>query len=305
MFTAENWYHISMDMNVTSPKTVKALLETHGIAPLKKYGQNFLIDGNIADKIAFSAAPEGACAIEIGPGLGALTKRLLARCASVAAYEIDAGLCRALSALFAGEERFSLFHADFLKSDLSADILPLFGDHELYAAANLPYYITSPCIMRLLTCGLPIKRITVMVQKEVALRICAAPGSKDYGSISAAAQFFAEPRLLFTVPASCFYPQPEVSSAVISLELHDALPGDADAYLGTVRALFAMRRKTVRSNLRQSFDLSQEKAETLLNAAKVDKDARAENLSVNDFLSISKLICEKTKNFDYQAGKKD
>ncbi len=286
-----------MDMSVTSPKTVKAILEKHGIAPLKKYGQNFLIDGNIADKIALSAMPQGACAVEIGPGLGALTTRLLQRASNVAAYEIDAGLCRALSEIFSGESRFSLFHEDFLKADLQKDLLPLFEDREIYVAANLPYYITSPCIMRLLTCGLAIKRITVMVQKEVAQRICAAPGSADYGSISAAVQFFAEPKLLFTVPGTCFYPQPEVSSAVMALSVRETLLGDAEAYLGTVRALFAMRRKTIRSNLRQSLHLSAEEAEALLNAAKVDADARAENLSVNDFLSVSKIIYDETKKF--------
>lgn len=291
------WYYNIMDMSVTSPKTIKSILDKQGIAPLKRYGQNFLIDGNIADKIALAAIPEGACALEIGPGLGALTQRLLQRASFVAAYEIDAGLCRALGEIFSGESRFSLFHEDFLKADLRKDLSPLFGDREIYVAANLPYYITSPCIMRLLTCGLAIKRITVMVQKEVAQRICAVPGSADYGSISAAVQFFAEPKMLFTVPGTCFYPQPEVSSAVMALNVRETLLGDSDAYLGTVRALFAMRRKTVRSNLRQSFHLSAEEAEAMLNAAGVNADARAENLSVNDFLSISKIICGKTKKF--------
>ena len=283
--------------NITSPKTVKTLLERYGIAPLKKYGQNFLIDGNIADKIAEAALPEGACALEIGPGLGALTQRLLRRASAVAAYEIDAGLCRALGGLFEGESRLSLFHEDFLKADLKGDMLPVFGDNDIYVAANLPYYITSPCIMKLLTCGLPVKHMTVMVQKEVAQRICAAPGSTDYGSISAAVQFFSEPKLLMSVSASCFYPQPEVSSAVMTLALREALPGEPQAYLSTVRMLFAMRRKTVRSNLRQRLDLSQAEAETLLASAGVDGDARAESLSVNDFLSISKKIYEKTNKF--------
>lgn len=289
------WYHNAMDMNVTSPKTVKALMERHGIAPLKKYGQNFLIDGNIADKIAEAAVMEGVNALEIGPGLGALTKRLLRRCAAVAAYEIDAGLCRALGELFAGEGRLSLFHEDFLKAELQNDLSPLFGGKDIYVAANLPYYITSPCIMKLVSCNLPIRRITVMVQKEVAQRICAAPGSADYGAISAAVQFFAEPKLLFTVSASCFYPQPEVSSAVMTLLMRGALPGDADAYLAVVRALFGMRRKTVRSNLRQRCNMTPEEAEALLLSAGVDGNARAENLAVKDFLEISKKIAEQRK----------
>ena len=284
-----------MEMNVTSPKTVKALMERLGIAPLKKYGQNFLIDGNIADKIAEAAMPQGACALEIGPGLGALTQRLLKRADAVAAYEIDAGLCRALGEMFEGESRFSLFHEDFLKADLKRDLLPIFGQNSIDVAANLPYYITSPCIMKLVSSGMPIRRITVMVQKEVAQRICAAPGSADYGSISAAVQFFAEPKLLFIVSASCFYPQPEVSSAVMTLVMRDTLPGNAEDYLATVRALFGMRRKTIRSNLRQSCGLSPEETEILLRAAGVDGDARAETLSVSDFLAISKEINKKSK----------
>jgi 16S rRNA (adenine1518-N6/adenine1519-N6)-dimethyltransferase len=294
LFRRGLWYHSAMDLNVTSPKTVKALMSEHGIAPLKKYGQNFLIDGNVSDKIAEAAAPQGAYVLEIGPGLGALTQRLLRRGCTVTAYEIDAGLCRALRAMYADEPRFSLFHGDFLKADLKADLMPLFGQNEMYVAANLPYYITSPCIMKLLESGLPISRVTVMVQKEVAQRVCAMPGSPDYGSLSAAVQFFAEPRLLFTVSASCFLPQPEVSSAVMTLALRDKLSGDAKSYLATVRILFAMRRKTVRSNLRQALNLSPEEAEALLGAAGVDADARAENLGVNDFLEISKKICEKT-----------
>ena len=287
------WYHIAMEMNVTSPKTVKALMDKLGIAPLKKYGQNFLIDGNIAEKIAEAAMPEGACALEIGPGLGALTQKLLQRASAVVAYEIDAGLCRALGEIFEGEPRFSLFHKDFLKADLQMDLPPLFGDNKIDVAANLPYCITSPCIMKLVSCGLPIRRITVMVQKEVAQRICAAPGSAEYGSISAAVQFFAEPKLLFVVSASCFYPQPEVSSAVMTLVMRDTLPGDPESYLATVRAMFAMRRKTVRSNLRQSLSLSPTEAEALLVAAGVNGDARAEELGVSDFLAISKEITAK------------
>jgi 16S rRNA (adenine1518-N6/adenine1519-N6)-dimethyltransferase len=158
-----------MEMNVTSPKVVHELMDTYGIAPLKKFGQNFLIDGNIADKIAAAAVPEGACALEIGPGLGALTVRLLKRAKRVAAYEIDAGLVRALGGILPDQDGFTLFHKDFLKADLQKELGPIFADADVYVAANLPYYITSPCIMHLMTATLNIKRITVMVHKEVRL----------------------------------------------------------------------------------------------------------------------------------------
>ncbi len=279
-----------MDINVTSPKVARELMEKYSIAPLKKYGQNFLIDGNIANKIAEASMPENACALEIGPGLGALTSALLKRAGKIAAYEIDAGLVAALKDLFSRSDNLTVFHKDFLKADLETELTALFGQDDIYAAANLPYYITSHCIMNLVTAKLNIKRITVMVQKEVAQRICAPTGSKQCGSITAAVNYFAEPKMLFSVSPSCFYPKPDVSSAVISLDIkkHDA--GEADDYLKTVKGLFAMRRKTVKSNLRQSFGFSPEEANDVLDKAQIDANARAEMLSVNDFLEISRQI---------------
>jgi len=286
-----------MNINVTSPKDLKRLMEEFGIAPLKKLGQNFLVDGNIVEKIAESAAPENACVLEIGPGFGALTGRLLARGGEVAAYEIDAGLARALSSLYEGESRFHLFHKDFLKADIDTELAELFDNNEVYVAANLPYYITSACIMALLTAKLNIKRITVMVQKEVADRLCASPGSKDYGALTAAVSFFSVPKRLFNVSPSCFYPRPDVESTVVQMELVSKPGEDADEYLNTVRSLFAMRRKTVRSNLRQSLGISKDEAEELLDAAGVDGNARAESFTVSDFLAVSKKICEKSKKY--------
>jgi 16S rRNA (adenine1518-N6/adenine1519-N6)-dimethyltransferase len=259
----------------------------YGIAPLKKLGQNFLVDGNIADKIALAAAPEGAFVLEIGPGFGALTSRLLARANKVAAYEIDAGLARALSALYADEPRFHLFHKDFLKADLEEELGPLVEGRDVYVAANLPYYITSPCIMALLTSKINVKRITVMVQKEVADRLCASPGGRDFGVLSAAVDFFSTPQRLFGVSSTCFFPKPEVESAVAQMEITPRTDADFDAYLDVVKALFAMRRKTVKSNLRTATGLGLEQAGEVLKAAGIDENARAEMLSVKDFISIS------------------
>lgn len=287
-------------MNITSPRVVRELMERYGIAPLKKFGQNFLIDGNIADKIANAALPqernENAAVIEIGPGLGGLTQRLVLRTGQVAAYEIDAGLVRSLKDTFEGADNFTLFHQDFLKADLEKELAPIFGDADIYVAANLPYYITSPCIMKLIESSLNIKRITVMIQKEVAQRICAPAGSKEYGSISAAIGFFADAKMLFTVSPSCFYPQPAVHSAVLSIQMkqHDA--DKAEQYLKTVKGLFAKRRKTVRSNLRQSFEMTIEQASDVIQRAQIDENARAEILSVSDFTRISEEIVNIQKN---------
>jgi 16S rRNA (adenine1518-N6/adenine1519-N6)-dimethyltransferase len=287
----ELWYNdCEMNINVTSPKVLKSLMEQYGIAPLKKLGQNFLVDGNIADKIAEAAVPKGACVLEIGPGFGALTVRLIERADIVAAYEIDAGLSRALAALFEGETRFRLFHKDFLKADINSELKDIFAERDIYVAANLPYYITSACIMTLLSAKLNIKMITVMVQKEVADRICAAPGGKDYGALSALIGYFAKPRRLFNVSPACFFPRPEVDSAVAQLEVIPRADADVQEYVQTVKGLFAMRRKTVKSNLRQAFALSAKQAQDVLKNAGIDENARAEMLSVNDFLIIGREI---------------
>ena len=279
-----------MNINVTAPTVLKGLMSEYGIAPLKKLGQNFLVDGNIADKIAEAALPEGACALEIGPGFGALTSRLVRRAERVAAYEIDAGLARALTTLFADEPNFHLFHKDFLKADIDEELADIFGDREVYVAANLPYYITSPCIMTLLSARLNIKRITVMVQKEVADRLVAAPGSKDYGALTAAVGFCAVPKRLFNVSPPCFYPRPDVDSSVAQLELIPRPDVDYGDYMRAVKSLFGMRRKTIKSNLKQALDISTEQAEALLKRAKIDENARAETLSVNDFINVSHEI---------------
>lgn len=266
----------------------------YGIAPLKKFGQNFLVDGNIADKIANTALPEKGdfMALEVGPGLGGLTSRLLERASCVAAYEIDAGLYRALNDIFDNKDNLSLFHQDFLKAGIERDIEPLAGGREMYVAANLPYYITSACIMKLLRVRLNLKRITVMIQKEVAQRICSKPGSRQYGAISAAAGYFADAKMCFSVSPNCFYPRPDVHSAVLTLDIKPHNKEKADEYLATVKGLFAKRRKTVRSNLRKSFELDSHQAEIVLGRAKVDENARAEMLNVNDF----ERICEEIKN---------
>lgn len=272
--------------NVTSPKMLAALMEKYNIAPLKRFGQNFLIDGNIAENIASAAVPKTGNVLEIGPGFGALTQRLLARSERLAAYEIDAGLSAALLEMLGEKTNFTLFHKDFLKADIEADLNKVFGQEHIYAAANLPYYITSSCIMKLLGSKLNIKMITVMVQKEVAERICAAPGSRDYGAFSAAVGFFADTKLLMRVSASCFYPRPDVESAVVQLKKKVRNGVETDAYLKTVKILFSMRRKTVYSNLRKGLRLDNSAAARVLEAANINANARAEMLSVDDFERI-------------------
>lgn len=283
-------------MNIASPGAVNALLEKYNIAPLKRYGQNFLIDGNIGDMIAAAAAPEGACVLEIGPGLGALTQRLLERCKSVAAYEIDSGLVRVLKGEFEGESRLALFHKDFLKADIESDIPPvLTGD--IYVAANLPYYATTDCIMKLLLSGLNIKTITVMVQKEFAQRLLATPGSEEYGALNAVVNALASTDVLFDVAPTCFFPKPHVGSSVVALKLRGVDREYAKRYLFTVNGLFAARRKTVKNNLRQALGLSNEEAEEVLKSAGVDESARAETLDIGKIQKISENIKKYIKKY--------
>ncbi len=273
----------------TSLKEVKALMERYSIAPLKRYGQNFLIDGSVADKIAAAALPEGAYALEIGPGLGALTSRLIQRAKAAAAYEIDSGLMRALKDIFTRNENITFFHNDFLKADIERE-LPQLLKGKIYAAANLPYYITTDCIMRLLTAGLDIKRITVMVQKEFTQRLLAAPGSGEYGILSAAAGYLASAKVLFDVSPECFYPRPGVSSSVITLEPKQIEKAIAKDYVSTVKKLFAARRKTVKSNLRLSYQLSNEEADDVIKEACITENARAENLCVAEFAKLTEIL---------------
>ncbi len=277
-----------MEMNIASPKSVIELLEKHSIAPLKRYGQNFLTDGNIADKIAEAAVPKGAFALEIGPGLGALTQRLLERCGMVAAYEIDSGLVRSLKETFEGETRLKIFHEDFLKADIQSELKQLMPGG-IYVAANLPYYITTDCIMKLICSGLGIKAITVMVQTEFAERMLALPGSAQYGMLGAITGFLASAAVLFDVVPSCFYPKPHVGSSVVRLEMKEVDFEYAKKYLLIVKSLFSARRKTVKSNLRHALGLTAEQAETVLKSAEIEENARAESLSAADIQRVVKM----------------
>lgn len=273
-------------MDQTSPKTVKTLLNENSLSPLKSLGQNFLIDGNIAGKIVDAAVPEGSNALEIGPGLGALTEKLIKRAKAVTAYEIDSGLYRTLKKVFSDAGNLSLIHKDFLKADINSELASQ-SQEGIFVAASLPYYITTDCILKLLESGLNIKRITVLVQKEVAQKLCAAPGANEYSVLTASVNLFSVPKILFDVPPSCFYPSPNVSSSVLSLEITGEDRNEKKECLRLIRNLFAMRRKTVKSNLRQAYGLSLGEAEAILRDTNVNENARAENLSVMDFKKIN------------------
>jgi 16S rRNA (adenine1518-N6/adenine1519-N6)-dimethyltransferase len=266
---------------------MREVLDEYGLSPLKKFGQNFLIDDNILRRIADSADYESGCVLEIGAGLGALTQKLAERAQKVLVYEIDKGMCAALEKTLDGCGNITVIQGDVLKADIEGDTRAIFGGAPFFAAANLPYYITSPCIMRLLEGDLPLSGMVLMMQKEVARRLCAQPDSADYGSITAAVAFFAEPKMLFDVSRHCFYPQPDVDSTVVQINIKPYEADLKDAYLSLVKGLFAMRRKTVYNNLVMHMGMEKEKALALLDLARIDAQLRAETLAKEDFLRLA------------------
>ncbi len=278
-------------MSRANPKTVQALLKAHRIGIKKKYGQNFLIDDNILTKIVDAAALEASdVVVEIGPGLGGLTEHLIKRSSRVIAYEIDKHLIPTLEQHFAGPT-FHLIHDDVLKRDIDEDIKQYAGDaNDVIVVANLPYYITTPILMRCLESSKRIKRMVVMMQHEVARRITAMPDTKDYNALSIAVQYRAKATYRFKVPKSVFLPAPNVDSAVVRLDFHDKtqLPEDEETFFfAFVRAAFKQRRKTLLNNLTEF--LSHEKVEIadMLDTLGIDGTRRAETLSIEDFIRLA------------------
>lgn len=270
--------------NLTNPSTIKELLQRHGFHFSKALGQNFIINPGICPRMAEEAgAAPGVGVLEIGPGIGVLTAELAARADKVVAIELDDRLPPILSETLAEYPNVTIVPGDAMKLDLSGLIRREFGDMEVVLCANLPYYITTPLIMRLLEEHLPIRAITVMVQKEAGQRIIAAPGSRECGAISAAVWYYSTPKMLFGVSRGSFLPAPEVDSAVIRLELCTEppilVPSEAD-YFAMVKAAFAQRRKTVLNALSAGLSLPKDTVRSILGNAGIAENARAEQLTL-------------------------
>lgn len=273
-----------------SPKTVAALLERHALAPLKKLGQNFLCDEHVVNAIAEAAVLPGENVVEIGSGLGVLTYALARRARRVLAIELDAGMVRALEETLADAQNVAVLPKDVLKVDFAELSQTYFNGQPFAVAGNLPYYITAKCLLHVLESGAPVTRYTAMVQREVADRLAAAPGSKVYGALTASVAYFGGARMLFPVSAGCFVPRPDVESAVIQICPDRGMDADRAAYARVVRALFSMRRKTVLNNLKASLGLSAALALSALERAGVDPGARAEQLSPQMFAALACAI---------------
>lgn len=278
-------------LSVCSPARIAELLGRYGAAPLKKLGQNFLIDENIVRKIAQAAVLQGENVLEIGPGLGALTLALSDRAKRVVAVEIDRAMVSALDETLSSRDNTQVIQADFLQTDVQAISSEYFYGEPFVVVGNLPYYITAKCILHVLESNVPLTRFTAMIQKEVAYRLCAEAGTPDYGALTASVGYYGKPSLLFNVSANCFYPRPEVTSTVFTLVPSSKLDIDREQYTKVVRALFSMRRKTAANNMRQAFDLNIEQAQAILESVGISKSARAEELSVELLAELAKQMC--------------
>ncbi len=283
-------------MNLSHPSELKALLERHGFSFSKSLGQNFLIDENVLQKILDAAAlDDETCALEIGPGAGTLTRCLAANSKKTLAIEIDRALIPVLGESLVEFENINLIHADVMEVDLKAVTKETFGDSPFSVVANLPYYITTPIIMELLESGLPVNTMTVMVQKEVADRMTAKPGTKEYGALSVAVQYYTKPSLVCKAEPHCFMPQPKVASSVVKLQVlfqPAAEVEDEKFFFQVVKSAFGQRRKTLCNALSKSpyFELDKEKVVAALAELGLPEAVRGERLTVEEFAELSNLL---------------
>jgi 16S rRNA (adenine1518-N6/adenine1519-N6)-dimethyltransferase len=262
------------------------IVKTFGIHMSKKLGQNFLIDGNVVDGIVSAAKVlEGEPILEIGPGIGTLTQGLAEAGAKVTAVELDRRLIEVLGKTLEGYGNVRVIHGDILKIDISREI----NKEKYKVVANLPYYITTPIIMKFLEERLPVELLVTMVQKEVAQRMVAKPGGKDYGALSVAVQYYTEPEIMFIVPPQAFIPAPAVESAVIRCTVRSGPPVELVSekmFFRVVKAAFAQRRKTLANGLKAA-GLNKEDLEQVLAQAGVDGGRRGEQLSLDEFAAIA------------------
>lgn len=277
--------------NIYSNKAVREILDRHSVAPLKKLGQNFLIDENIVEKIA-GAAVKTDNVLEIGPGMGALTRKLAGKAKKVVAVEIDSGMVKVLDDTLSGFDNVEVINADILKTDLADIRARCFGGEPFSVAGNLPYYITAKCILHVLDSNAGVEQFTAMVQREVADRLAAKQGESDYGALSASVRYYGEFKKAFDVSSSCFYPKPDVESSIVSIAPKPVFSVERNAYSKTVRMMFAMRRKTLQNNLRAGMSVSSERSAEILSSAGLNPMARAETVSPEQFAVLAEILFE-------------
>lgn len=287
-------------MNLCDIKTVKQVMGMFHLTFRKEFGQNFLTDRSVVEDIADACCDdENSTILEIGPGMGTLTYELALRHKSVVALEIDRGLIPVLDYTLGEFDNVTVHNEDVMQADLEALLAPAFAEGPVSVCANLPYYITSPILMKLLECGLPFDYITVMIQKEVADRLCSPAGGKDYGAITAVLSYYGEAEKLFVVPADKFIPAPKVDSAVIRIRLYKERPyhpRDETLMFRTIKAAFAQRRKTLSNALSAGFsELTKEQINDVIASCGHEPTVRGERLDIAQFVELSDKIGELLK----------
>ncbi len=278
---------------LTDISYIKDLLSRHGFQFSKKLGQNFLINPSVCPRMAEACGADAESGVlEIGPGIGVLTKELAKTAKKVVAIELDDRLPPVLQETLDEYDNVKIVSGDVMKIDLHTLLKEEFGDMPVHVCANLPYYITSPILMLLLESRLPVQSITVMVQKEAAARLCAAPGTRECGAVSLAVQYYAVPETLFGVSRGSFLPAPNVDSAVIRLTLRKTPPvqvRDESRLFQLIRAAFNQRRKTL-PNALTTAGFSKEQSLAAMDAAGIPATARAEQLTLAQFAALSNML---------------
>ena len=283
---------------LSNPTYTRAVLEAHGFTFQKKYGQNFLIDGNVLDSIIEAAEiSKDDFVLEIGPGIGTMTQRLCEEAREVVAVEIDKSLIPILEDTLFEYKNWTVINEDILKVDIKKLSEEKNGGKPIKVVANLPYYITTPIIMGLFESHVPLESITIMVQKEVADRMQEGPGSKEYGALSLAVQYYSRPELVCVVPPSCFMPQPKVASSVITLKCHEKSPVECneDMLFKIIRASFNQRRKTLQNGLSNGTHYSKEQIAEAIEQAGFPATIRGEALSLQDFANLTNILSQDKK----------
>ncbi len=282
-----------------NPTNTREIIDKYGFMFQKRFGQNFLIDGNVVEKIVREAGvTKDDFVLEIGPGIGTMTQLLCENAREVAAVEIDTNLIPILKETLAPYDNVTVINEDILKVDIAALAEEKNGGRPIKVVANLPYYITTPIIMGLFESHVPIDSITIMVQREVADRMQVGPGTKDYGALSLAVQYYAKPEIVLNVPPTCFMPRPNVGSAVIRLKKHETCPvevDDAEFMFKLIRASFNQRRKTLANGLSNSSELtlSKEQIAKAIESLGVSPSIRGEALTLAQFAQLSNYFTRK------------
>ncbi len=275
---------------------IKRIMESSGFSFSKALGQNFIVNPSVCPRMAEMCGADKECGVlEVGPGIGVLTNELCKVAKKVVAVELDKRLPDILAKTLADHDNVKIISGDIMELDLHKLIKEEFEGMDVVVCANLPYYITSPVIMKLLEERLPIKALTVMVQKEAADRLCAQMGTRAAGAVTAAVRYYSEPQLLFKVSAGSFMPAPKVDSAVIRLDVHKGAPldvKDEKLYFRVVRGAFSQRRKTVSNSLSSVLSIDKSKVTQALDKSGVNPMSRAEQLTLEDFAKIANAIGE-------------